>query len=215
MELKINEINQEFGYYDDNYNSYSPNVLQTEEIPENNIPIKVIKKGVHFDETNLKPIKQSIPKQNAKMVRPYVPPAKPKISYDDILSKMGMLVSDGKLHLIDRNSIKSSQNDEMANINNSNTINNSNLNQNHNQNYNIPKNNYIYNKYFKDEITPQNTIRKPRNLNEYKIMVLEDLIQRQKIKQMKSTKLIIPNQNINISSRSSSNLNKLFNFSKR
>lgn len=215
MELKINEINHDYDVDNFEFNTDIQNVFSTEEIPENKIPIKVIKKGVHFDETNIKPIKQSIPKQYSKMVRPNVPSQKPKISYEDILSKMGMLVSDGKLHLIDRNKINFSQNEQKVNTNTILPNNNPNLTQSQNQNYNIPKNNYIYNKYFKDEIKPENNIRRPQNINEYKLMVLEDLIKRQRIKQMKSTKLIMPNPNINISSRSSGNLNKLFNFSKR
>ena len=50
---------------------------------------------------------------------------------------------------------------------------------------------------------------------EYKRKVFEDYIQRQKIKQMKSRKLLMPTSNINISAGNSANLNKLFNFSKR
>ena len=46
-------------------------------------------------------------------------------------------------------------------------------------------------------------------------MVLQDYLQKIKINQIKSKKLIIPTQNINISNRNPSNLNKLFNFSQR
>lgn len=169
-----------------------------EQIPENmTVPIKVIKKNVHFED---RPMHQTIPKEYSKMIRPQQPPERPKISYEDILSKMGMFVSDGKLHLVDRNS---SQPQKQQELNSSDTA-------------NIPQNNYIYNKFFKDELQPQqHSLRQPRTLEEYKRMVVEDYIKRQHIKQMKSTKLIMPTSNINISARPSANLNKLFSFPKR
>ena len=77
------------------------------------------------------------------------------------------------------------------------------------------ENNYIYNKFFKDELQQHDTVRKPRTLQEYKMMVIKDYIQRQKIKQIKSTKLIMPTTNINISGNFTGLQNKLFNFSKR
>ena len=78
------------------------------------------------------------------------------------------------------------------------------------------QNSYIYNKYFSNEM--QNTVegpRIPKTLLEYRDMLIQDLIQKQKVKQIKSTKLIMPTTNINFSPYSSSNMNKLFNFSNR
>ena len=50
-------------------------------------------------------------------------------------------------------------------------------------------------------------------------MLIEDYIERERIKQMKSRKLIMPTSNINIAGGSSANFtslqNKLFGFSKR
>ena len=46
------------------------------------------------------------------------------------------------------------------------------------------------------------------------MMLLQDHLQRQRIKQIKSTKLIMPTSNISMASNNG-NLNKLFNFSKR
>ena len=77
---------------------------------------------------------------------------------------------------------------------------------------NIPQNSYIYNKLFKEELRPQNEFRRPMTAQEYKIKVLKNFIQSQRIREMKSRKLLMPTSNINISS---GNLNKLFNFSKR
>ena len=91
MELHVSEI--------DNLQNY-------EQIPENMPPkINVLKKAskVHFEDSqsqnqNIKPYVSGV---KARMVRPNVPPPKPKISYDDILNKMGMFVAEGKLHLLD------------------------------------------------------------------------------------------------------------------
>jgi len=247
MQLNITEFDDTL--YDDNsFQEEDYNQMQSEteyeKIPENNVPIKVIKKGVHFADSALKPMHQAIPKVNAKINRAQIPPPKPKISYDDILSKMGMLVSDGKLHLIDRNTLtpqqqkeilssqRQSQNQYQPHPQNQYQPHPQNQYQPHPQNQyqsqtkiqyqqqsmddtNIPKNSYIYNKYFKDEIQQNPSVRRPRSLHEYKMMVIDDYIQRQRIKQMKSTKLVMPTSNINISAGNSANLNKLFSFSKR
>ena len=222
MQLNITELDDI-----DNFNEYNndqfESQLEYEKIPENTVPspIKVIKKGVHFADNTLfsqKPTHQSIPKVNAKITRPQMPQQKPKISYEDILSKMGMLVSDGKLHLVDRNTLTPQQQQLL----------NSQSQQYQPQQYqsqqyqpqsmdntNIPKNSYIYNKYFKDEVKPQNNVRRARSLHEYKMMLVDDYLERQRIKQMKSTKLVMPTSNINMAAGNSGNLNKLFGFSKR
>jgi hypothetical protein len=184
MELNISEL-------DDNI---------YDQIPENR-PIKVVKNKNIIENV---PIKSAI----KKVVRPHVPEAKPNISYDDILSKMGMFVADGKLHLLDENPqkqqiMKQQQQQPIQPIQNINPI-------------STPQNSYIYNKYFSNEMLNDNTgPRVPKNLNEYKNMLVQDLIQRQITKQIKSTKLIMPSSNINFSPYSSRNMNKLFSFSNR
>jgi len=190
MELNISEMN------------YSTPIHSTfEKIPENSVPVKVIKKGVHFAET-IKPI----PKQNAKMIRPQVIPEKPKMSYEDILSKMGMFVAEGKLHLMEDNQQYQQQLQQPQYY------------QQHQQQYNIdasiPQNSYIYNKYFQNKTETTNNIRRPLSLKEYRNMLILDVLQKQKIKQIKSTKLIMPTSNINLAG-GSANLNKLFTFSQR
>ena len=182
-----------------------------EEIPENTFPTKVIK-NVHFDDYQ-KPTHQPIPKVNAKMVRPKMPNQAPKISYEDILSKMGMFVSDGKLHLVDRNTLTPEKQKELMDYQRKPQYQEP-LNQPINQN--IPPNSYIYNKLFKDQIQPQTTVRKPKTIQEYKRMLVEDYLIREKNKQIKSTKLVMPTSNINISDGSTRGLpNRLFSFSKR
>lgn len=235
MQLNITEFDDTL-YHDNSFKEEHYNQIQLEteyeKIPENNVPIKVIKKGVYFADSALKPMHQAIPKVNAKINRAQIPPPKPKISYDDILSKMGMLVLDGKLHLIDRNTLtpqqqkeilsfqRQSQNQYQAQLqtqpqNQYQSQTKIQYQQQSMDDTNIPKNSYIYNKYFKDEIQQNPSVMRPRTLHEYKMMVIDDYLQRQRIKQMKSTKLVIPTSNMNISAGNSVNLNKLFSFSKR
>ena len=174
MQLNIYELNE-----NDAEGTENNELIESsfEEIPENTISIK-------------KKVPQSILKKSIKNVD------KPKISYEDILSKMGMFVSDGKLHLVDKNSVSFKNQHE-------------NIPQNKNQV--IPQNSYIHNKYFKNELQPQNTIAPPKTLQEYKKRVIENYIERLRINQIKSKKLLIPTSNINIAP-GNSNLNKFFRF---
>ena len=123
---------------------------------------------------------------------------KKKVSFDDILSNMNLVVNqNGTLQHM-------SSNKETIEIQNSNSFQNSNnqgQNQIHVQKYetidpNI-KHSYIYNKYFKDynnmnNIEPE--IRVPKTIEEYKKMLLEDRIkvmeQKKRISQIKSKKLL-------------------------
>ena len=188
MELNITELN---GYdYD--------------QIPENK-PIKIIKKNATTstattNKNNVLETKQP-PKSILKKAAPEV---KPKVSYDDILSKMGMFVANGQLHLSENGQQQKQpiqKKEQLAQP----------------VNVNAPiQNSYIYNKYFSNEMQNVETgPRVPKNLQEYKSMLIHDIVQKQKIKQIKSTKLIMPNSNINFSPYSSKNLNKLFSFSNR
>ena len=77
------------------------------------------------------------------------------------------------------------------------------------------QNSYIYNKYFQNNDYNEQPIQKPMTSLEYRDLLINDIIQKYKIKQLKSTKLIMPNSNINFAPGSTSNLNKLFGFSKR
>ena len=170
MELNIKELDYGLEENAFDYNAFDYN-MSVENIPENSVPPKKI--GVRFQE----------------------PAKKPQISYEDILSKMGMFVSDGRLHLMDN---KRQQNS------NPNAYSNPNVN-----------NNYIYNKYFKEELMPQNNVRKPLTKAEYQRMLLDDILQRQRIRQIKSKKLLMPTTNINMANAQSGTLNKLFAFSQK
>jgi hypothetical protein len=141
-----------------------------------------------------------------------MPPEKPKISYEDILNNMGMFVSDGKLHLVDRNSAPKIQQHKEQIKQQPQQMQPQQMQQ---MQQIKPQNSYIYNKYFKEETQLQDNIRRPKTIEEYKQMLVNDYIQKQKIKQMKSTKLIMPTSNIQISNGNVGNLNKLFQFPRR
>jgi hypothetical protein len=219
MELNINELD-EYNYDFDNISveeiDYIPSKKSRsfEEIPENNFP----KKKVHFNEP-LKPINQAIPKMNAKMVRQHVVPVKPQISYDDILKKMGMFVVNGRLHLIeDNNKIKQQlRNNQENNYIQQNNYNQTNKQVNYNIEPNMNQNSYIYNKYFKEHGQSVENVKRPMTLMEYRRKLIKDILQKKRINEIKSTKLLFPTSNINISGgiRHPEDMNKLFNFSKR
>ena len=130
-----------------------------------------------------------------------------KISYEDILSKMNMFVSNGKLHLIDRSKL------EQSNYVSANAPVNAPVNAPANVNANNDQNSYIFNKYFKDEKQTTNNIRKPKTFHEYKMMVIDDYIERERIKRLKTRKLIIPSLSENYAHITKAE-NKLFNLQK-
>jgi hypothetical protein len=232
MELNITE----FG--NDGENMY-------DQIPENR-PVKVIKKEkVRFNSNIIAdPVSNIQPNINTKsvlkkMTRPHVPEQKPKVSYDDILSKMGMFVADGQLHLLDNQPLNVQQQIKQQLQNQKQPYQQQQQQQPYQQQqqqqpyqqqkqqpyqqqkqqqaYQQPQqNSYIYNKYFNNEVNDQPDVRVPRNLQEYKNMLMHDILQKHRIKQIKSTKLVMPNSNINFApSYSSMNMNKLFKFSNR
>lgn len=148
-------------------------------------------------------IKPYLSGPKAKITRPTIPPPKPQISYDDILNKMGMFVANGKLHLLDEQKPRPQQKQETkAYIPEP-------------QGSNPQQNSYIYNKYFQNSAYNQNIEERPLTPLEYRNKLINDIIQKHKIRQMKSTKLIMPNSNINFAQGPTGNLNKLFGFSQR
>ena len=177
-------------------------INRVEDVPENNFSVNVVKKNreVSFSQDiGQTKQSQSIPKPYAKMTRPIQPSQKEQLSYDDILSKMGMFVVNGQLHL-KGNGTYQTHNSSTSKMNV--------------QNPQMPENSYIYNKYFKDAFNGEEEPRRPTTLLEYRDMLIKDIIQKARIKQIKSKKLIMPTSNINVAS-GPSDLNKLFTFSQR
>ncbi len=208
MELDISELDffDELGFEED--------------IPENIIPEPIVnKKTVKFSR-DTKPVQKEFGNKVEplkKMINQKPLQMKPQISYDEILNKMGMFVADGKLHLVDN--LSSDKKNEILqktldqNQNNVEQV--SYQKQKQNQNQNVKQNTYIHNKYFNNDIKEEPLVRVPKNVYEYRNMLIHDIIQRQRIKQLKTTKLVLPNTNIHFAPNSNANLNKLFNFSLR
>ena len=182
MELKITELNDSLLDVD----TEKINVVKSE-------PLKPILKYKN-------PILKNENKKEAK-----------RVSYDDILAKMGMYVDNGKLHLADKNT-----NTNSCGPSSSLTckVKCARLQQHLAQPQNAPmknvpipssapmQNSYIYNKYFKDQVKPVEQVLVPKTPEEYKQMLIKKLlerkIQQQRIRQIKSTKLIMPTENISV-----------------
>ena len=203
MELKVSEDPQY--EFDDVYQNQPPII---EENPIKSAPIKVIKKNVNFDEST---IKKPIPKKYAKKVRqPIAKPPEPKITYEDILAKMGMGLSNGQLHVINQS--------EVDRVEPTNKLESRNQQQPQYINSHAPpglENSYIFNKYFKEEFNKSSN--KPLTLNEYKNTLIQEIIHQKvaKLRQSNYRKLVMPTSNIDIANRQMGDINNLFNFSKR
>ena len=139
---------------------------------------------------------------------------KPKVSYDDILSSLNMVVHNGVLQFA-----KPTQQKKQVTIIEPNNQRHPNKQQ---QQPNNQSNNYINNKYFKD-YKDESIIEeppKPLTKEEYKQMLIQNYINRQqaqrRISQIKSKKLLFDTQHINIApNQNPRDMNKLFKSFKR
>jgi hypothetical protein len=125
---------------------------------------------------------------------------KNQIDYDGILKNMGMKEIKGKLFW-EKNQAQSSENfipyEPGQRRKNNNTLQEkSNINKYSQQSaYNSPsqsayQNSYIYNKYFKNEFKQPEETQKPRNLIEYRNMLIKKLIEKKRVEQIKSRQMI-------------------------
>jgi hypothetical protein len=137
-------------------------------------------------------------------------PEKPNhISYDDILKKMGVCVVNGKLHFAGEYSKTNIKTNISA------------KNQNQNQKVPIqvtPQTSYIYNKYFKNELKEEAEVKVPQNAIEYRNMLIKAILDKERVKRVKSRQLFVTNIDDTLAHRpqmSESQLNKLFSFSMR
>ncbi len=155
---------------------------------------------------------------------------KPKVSYDDILSSLNMVVHNGVLQFakpIEQNTQKSQQKKQV-------TINApqkqsfqqqkpQSFQQQQSQSFQQNQNNYITNKYFKDYKDESQYIEepaKPMTKEEYRQMLIQEYINRQnairRISQIKSKKLLFNTQNISIAPNNNpKDMNKLFSTFRR
>ncbi len=119
---------------------------------------------------------------------------KNQIDYDGILKKMGMKEVKGKLFW-EKNTVTSSENFiSYEPGQNQKKINKRQSNSNINPAYNSPnlayQNSYIHNKYFKNEFKEPEEVQKPKNLIEYRNMLIKQIIERKRIEKIKSRQMI-------------------------
>jgi hypothetical protein len=145
-------------------------------------------------------------------------PKKPKVSYDDILSSLNMVVNNGVLQFAkpvkqlkqeepqQKQQVKPQQKKQV-------TINAPNFQ----KQPQLQQNNYITNKYFKDykEQSQEEINEEPLTKEEYRQMLIQDYINRQqaqaRISQVKSRRLLFDTRNINIApNKMPRDMNKLF-----
>ncbi len=125
---------------------------------------------------------------------------KNQIDYDGILRKMGMKDVKGKLFW-EKNTATSSENfipyepgKRQKNVNTQQQKSGikSQAYQSANQEHQsqVYQNSYIHNKYFKNEFKQPKEVQKPRNLIEYRNMLIKQLIERKRVEQIKSRQMI-------------------------
>jgi hypothetical protein len=208
MELTFTELDNV-----ENYNTYYddliPQEIHTQETSHYN--------NYHDDTI------QKIQKQGQRQ-----PPKQKRISYDDILSSMNTVVIDGKLEFISKESLQNIvENQQKQHQQNKKKVSFNQQQQYPSQNIQQPqisKNSYIYNKLFKDYKEPsliQNEeplipLTKNELIKQLIINKVNAINERNRIAQIKSTKLLFNNnnnRNIIINSNPNPNgMNRLFNF---
>ena len=182
------------------------------------------------------------PLEEKPFIKPLVSQVKPQVkpqvkqevkerqnmSYDDILKSMNVTVVNGKLVLSKGNPVLSKGNPVLSKGNpdneetGRNQVENSPTKKVQLSQDPIPqevKNSAIYNKYFKtyNSIQPTVEVRRPRSVQEYRQMLLEDKIKRiqakRRIDMIKpKTLLFSRDSNPVINMRQPTNLNNVFNF---
>jgi len=208
MELSFTELNN-IGNKQKDYN-YNHNTYYDDLLPKSNTQqdqiynndnynnIVVIKNNDQYNysqtlDQSQKPIKNT----NNKIDRP----KKKQISYDDILSSMNTVVIDGKLEFIKKDVLQNIVEKQQQPLQKKVTFNNL-LGQN-TPRPQVDKSSYIYNKYFKDykDQTP-NQIEAPTRpltknelIKQLVINKVNAFNERNRIAEIKSTKLLFNNNN--------------------
>ncbi len=221
--------NEDFGNEDFGNEEFSNEEFSNEEF---GIDKEYFDNETYIDEINVNPVTKEKPVlkpvlksttnvlNNVKPITPLLNNVKPIInvkkpntmSYDDILKSMNVTLVNGKLVLSKGNNTNKM---EEVKENTSKKVKFANQEP-------IPhevKNSAIYNKYFKtyNSIQPTIEVRRPKTIEEYRQMLLEDRIKRiqakRRIDMIKPKTLLFSRDNtpvINISQPT--NLNKVFNF---
>ena len=211
----IDNFNDHFKSKSDNTNT---NKVNTDMDNSNINKINVIKTSEPSKPVLIKPILKRLTYSTEKTQN--------KISYDDILNNMGLHIDGGELCSTTRVTQKEVKDNTIQNrvkIESSksqqNIVNHSSSTVTPNINVN-PENSYIYNKYFKHHTNASLPVQPilPKNIQEYRQIILKKLLEKRvqqlRIQKVKSTKLIMPNNNINISYRQTNNIpsNRFFRY---
>lgn len=197
-------------YYDDLIQQPLTNMQTSNNIykAENSATASEIKSSVRYNA----PLTKNIEKQ------------KKRISYDDILSSMNTVVINGKLEFISKDKMNNIIENERPNTGSFKKKVSFNDPQQPMQQVN--KNSYIYNKFFKDykdprqnqyeDEVPQRPLTKKELINQIIINRIKDVNERNRIAEVKSTKLLFNNNNMrNIvinPTQNQASLNRLFRF---
>lgn len=175
-----------------------------------------------------------IKKTEAPLVKPILkryplatqPVKKPNISYDDLLNNMGLYVDNGQLQTnIKQNQVQNLNPLSIKGKGAQVKMECSKVKGCKSQQQNIPtqpvipQNSYIYNKYFKEHLKQPVAPVIPKTPEEYKQMIIQKLLEKRtqqiRVSQMKSTKLIMPTNNIHISPMQlnrAANVNRFFRY---
>ena len=146
-------------------------------------------------------------------------PKKPKVSYDDILSSLNMVVNNGVLQFAKpiQKPEKQEKQEKQEKKPQKKTVTIRAPPKQQQQQQQVPQNDYITNKYFKD-YKDRNVVEEPQvplTKEEYRQMLIQDYINRQqaqkRISQIKSRKLLFDTKHINIApNQMPRDMNKLF-----
>ena len=146
--------------------------------------------------------------------------SKKRVTYDDILSSLNMVVHNGVLQFANPTiSPAPKQTLQSSHVNHSNNIKKVDTNHTKNQAF-VPQDSYIHNKYFKDYLQQQqlqNEAPKPMTREEYIRDYNARVASARRIAQIKSKKLLFNTEHINVSPSSQvpPNMNRLFRSSFR
>jgi len=140
------------------------------------------------------------------------------ITYDSILQNMGMVVINGKLEFYNKQKLQNQQNQQTQHTIKPIIKQTIKPNKGGEREAQFNNNTYIYNKYFKNNpyiIQQQhnNNNKQPKNIQEYKHFLIQNIINNINSKKQKSTKLLLINDNNKIYSFKHNNVDKLFSFS--
>ena len=110
-----------------------------------------------------------------------------QLTYEDLLAKMNMVVHNGGLYVNSNSSIVSHGSNKRINqvVKETHKYNNVEIPENVSF-----ENNYIYNKYFKNNNNNNVEIQKPKTINDYKAFLLQKILNKRRLELIKSKKMM-------------------------